>query len=159
MGKKKTLNEFRVSSGYGWTDSSVAGFTRKMQEASVKIELLQETYKFQALACRGSSGMMAASVLGIALQLPVIYVRKEEEFSHGSSVESNAGYRTLERYLIVDDLICTGNTLAKIADKIENYAKRNSMKPPVCVGAFLYADNYAKGFNKTVGNRTFRIFV
>lgn len=155
---RKQKKEFHVWSGYGWTTQTPEGWTKKMQRASVKIQHLCEEMKIDVLACCGSSGMMAAAVLTVALDIPVIYVRKVNETSHGSSVESNSIGKSISRYLIVDDFACTGATLDRIVEGIEKFADRNSMKRPECVGAFMYSESSTSKVQKTTGGRSIKVF-
>lgn len=156
---KKQKKEFHVWSGYGWTTQTPEGWTKKMQRASVKIQHLCEEMKIDALACCGSSGMMAAAVLTVALDIPIIYVRKQGESSHGSSVESNSIGKPILRYLIVDDFICTGATLDRIVEGIEKFADRNSMQRPECVGAYLYNESSVPCSKKTPEDRRIKLFI
>ena len=127
----------KIDSGYGWTTFSPANWTKKLQACAKKINKLKNTHNVDALAYTGSSGAAAAYVLGVALDLPVVYVRKKGEDSHGSKVESNTS-KAIENYLIVDDFICSGATVENIFNGIEKYAKDNRKKAPNCVGVFLY---------------------
>lgn len=137
--KKKALPDYRIGSSYGWTTYSVDDWTRRLQRIAVKIELLQETHKIDALALRGSSGMMAGAVLSVALQMPVIYVRKPGEYAHGGPVESNSR-EPIKSYLIVDDFIDSGSTIREIVDAIDRDAEEERSVAPKCVGVLLYND-------------------
>lgn len=130
----------KISEGYGWTTFCPSGWTKKLQYCTMKINELKKTRKVDALAYTGSSGAAAAYVLGVALNLPVVYVRKEGEPSHGSKVESNAT-KSIKNYLIIDDFICSGTTVKNIVSGIANYAKETRVKEPTCVGVFLYQDD------------------
>jgi adenine/guanine phosphoribosyltransferase-like PRPP-binding protein len=129
-----------------------------MQRAAIKVQHLREEMGFKALACCGSSGMMAAAVLTVALDIPVVYVRKKDENSHGSSVESNSVGIAIPKYLIVDDFICTGSTLDRVVDGIEKFADRNQMLRPECMGVYLYGENTSSSVQKTPEGRRIRIF-
>jgi len=103
-----------------------------------KVGQLKTKHDIDALAYTGSSGAAAAYVLGVALDLPVVYVRKKGENSHGNKVESNADKR-IRRYLVVDDFVCTGSTVERVISGIEKQAQENHDLIPECVGVFLYA--------------------
>jgi len=152
MAKKKSKAAFCIDSSYGWTEFNVSSWITKMKRVSVKLELLQEEHDLDAIACAGSSGMMAASVLGTALKLPVVYVRKSGEKSHGNSIESNTR-KPIKKYIIVDDLVCSGSTINSIITKIEGYAKDHNYETPQCIGAFLYNDESTKGIINACGRK------
>lgn len=128
-----------------------------MKYCAEKIALLQKEHGFDSLAVTGSSGMMAGAVLGMALQLPVIFVRKDRDGSHGSIVEA-MGEPTIKKYLIVDDFICTGASVARIVEKIEKYAARYGAVRPECVGAFLYNESSTSVAQTLPGGKRIRIF-
>ncbi len=128
----------KIDSGYGWTTFSPSAWTKKLQACAKKINALRNKHNIDALAYTGSSGAAAAYVLGTALDLPVVYVRKKGEDSHGNKVECNAN-KPIENYLIIDDFICSGATVEHIVTGIEKAARDNRVKvPPKCVGVFLY---------------------
>jgi orotate phosphoribosyltransferase-like protein len=129
---------FTIECGYGWTTFKPETWTKKLQACAKKVASLQKKHKIDALAYTGSSGAAAAYVLGVALDLPVVYVRKKGESSHGNKVEANTS-KPISNYLIIDDFICSGATVESVVKGIEKYAKDNHVKPPNCVGVFLYA--------------------
>ena len=83
-----------------------------------------------ALACRGISGALVGSGISLLTGKPLIVVRKEAEKRHsGLPVEGVMGPDFIN-YLIVDDFICSGDT---VQDIIQNMHKdRPLMK---CLGA------------------------
>lgn len=143
MARKKSAKPFNTYRGYGWTNRSVEDLTIIMQRATVKVDLLREKLGFDAIAFCGSSGAAAAFVLCMSLQIPLIYVRKKNEQSHGELIEGNA-HEKVTKYLIVDDFIDTGATIEHIIGRIDERAKLVSAVTPQCVGVFLYqpSDNY-----------------
>ncbi len=155
---RKKKNDFRVFAGYGWTTHNPETWVTRMKRSSVKIEHLREEIGFDAIACCGSSGMMAAAVLSVALGVPVIYVRKANEKSHGSSVEANSVGQSISRYLIVDDFVASGNTLDRIVSGIEKFADDHRMLRPECVGAFLYNEDSRMSQRHTPKGRIIKIF-
>lgn len=96
------------------------------------------------MAVSGISGMSVGFPLSMELNLPTMMVRKPGEQAHtGMLVGSGA----LRDYVILDDLIASGNTINRITrdvvmsqlirhldydGKVENFA------PPICRGIFLY---------------------
>lgn len=74
---------------------------------------LAKRYNFDALVCRGVSGLAYAAPLSVSTGLPLAVVRKNDgESSHsGLSVEGWIGDDV--RYAFVDDFISSGNTFEK----------------------------------------------
>lgn len=124
-----------ASSGYGWTDRGPKALKKLMIKADKKFTKLIKKERIQAIAFSGSSGAALAFPLALRHELPVIYVRKAGEKSHGYDVEFNGEGSGL-RYVIVDDFIDTGSTVERIYKKVQQ-----KDKTMVCVGAFLYDDN------------------
>ena len=108
-----------------------------MKHATEKISKLRQELAFDAIAFTGSSGAACAFIMCVSLQIPIIYVRKEGEKSHGIQVECNSG-KPIHSYLIVDDFTSSGNTVSNIYQAIEALAIRYGEKPPKCVGLYLY---------------------
>ena len=74
--------------------------------------------EFDSIACSGVSGITFGSVLAYRLNKPLVVVRKQKESSHASySVEN--GFNGM-RYLIVDDFVCSGHTIAYIYYRIKH---------------------------------------
>jgi len=130
-------NFFEPSSSYGWTNLTPADLTKRLKKVVKKLAQIRKETNFDAIAFQGSSGAAVAYVAGIALQVPVIYVRKPKETCHGSNVESNAN-KQIKSYVIVDDFICSGETIKRIIDKINLYSENQGSKPPTLVGIVLY---------------------
>ena len=145
MSKKKAIKKeppFQLGAGYGWTGMSPATMTKKFKRATEEVAALQLIHKFDALAFMGSSGCAIAFILSVSLQIPLIYVRKDNEDSHGSMIEGNA-WRGVTKFLIVDDFIGRGTTVETIYTKIRSAAEQRGRAKPECAGIFLYepADN------------------
>jgi adenine/guanine phosphoribosyltransferase-like PRPP-binding protein len=91
--------------------------------------------KFDAIAFRGSSGLLIGPALAMALDKGMILVRKEDPYTdaHHSwyKVEGDTSARS---YIVVDDQVCTGETINKIQAEIREHFD----KPPVYVGTVLY---------------------
>ena len=70
---------------------------------------------FDSIACSGISGLLFAPPVARKLKKSLIIVRKRKgEHSH-TMVE---GDRNAKRYIVLDDLICSGTTLERIASEI-----------------------------------------
>ena len=60
----------------------------------------------------------------------------------------------IKKYLIVDDFVCSGNTLRHIHQVIKKYSENRDNEPPRCVGAYLY-DQTSKSY---ISDPDIRIF-
>lgn len=72
------------------------------------------------LIVHGTSGTWLAGLLVVLQDLPVVLVRKARENSHGYNVEGN-GNVNVSRGIVVDDSVCTGDTIRRIADTLEEH--------------------------------------
>lgn len=102
-------------------------FSGLVCEAVEQIRKLREELRFDAIAFRGSSGCALGYPVGAALEIPLIYVRKPEERSHGRPQEGFEG--AVRTYIIVDDFISSGNTVRAIME---------TLQPAKCVGIVTY---------------------
>lgn len=110
-----------------------APFTPRLREYMIKalIKAIKSKFpKVSAIAARGNSGIPLASIIAHKLQLPLIAVRKNESRHDTRTMTGYVGEGT---YVIVDDLISSGETIRAILDTV----KQNSAKL-TCVGIFLY---------------------
>lgn len=91
--------------------------------------------EFDCIAFRGMSGTLVASPVTYLMDKYPLMVRKADG-NHSSRVVE--GPDNLSRYVIVDDFICSGNTIAVI----ENMVKEHNQQAN-CVAICLYnGDNY-----------------
>lgn len=117
---------------------------RIKQEAAIIVEDLKyyrEQVDFSAIAVSGVSGLILSGHLSIELDVALIVVRKTMEGTHSK----NKVEGPMEgRYIIFDDLICTGKTVERMIEDISNsnpYAEH--------VGTYLYNDcNQKVWYNK-----------
>jgi orotate phosphoribosyltransferase len=95
------------------------------------IQMLQP-HNFDTLAFSGISGSSIGFILAHILNKEVISVRQPGVMRRagGRDVE---GYRKAQRYIIVDDLISTGKTVARVIRGVRQLAFHAQ-----CVGALLY---------------------
>lgn len=93
-------------------------------------------YKYDAIAFRGMSGALLAAPLAHMLDKTMIMVRKPKVDCHTSrAVEGDNAAR---RYIIVDDVICSGNTLRTIIRAVKRFAPAAE-----CVGYLEWNNLYA----------------
>jgi adenine/guanine phosphoribosyltransferase-like PRPP-binding protein len=86
---------------------------RKLQRTSV--------LEFDAIACRGLSGLLIAPQIAVRLEKSLIVVRKGEDCHSSNMVEGDSA--TL-RYIIVDDLIASGSTVRAMHKEIGKFAPK-----------------------------------
>lgn len=131
--------------------------------AELEDEILKSKIKFDSIAVKGNSGTLVAGALSIRLKRNLVLVRKNDGSHSGRSMEgfyssSSKGPFAIDeddkhiRYIIIDDLIATGDTILEIHSKL---GKRQ------LVGVFLYAQDseYGKEVKKMEKKLKCPIFV
>lgn len=93
---------------------------------------------FDAIAFRGASGSLVAPIVALKLEKQLIMIRKDDNNHSYHSIE---GYVDSQRFIIIDDLICTGNTICEILRKIRMCSDVYSLQTAKCAGIFLYNQN------------------
>jgi adenine/guanine phosphoribosyltransferase-like PRPP-binding protein len=102
---------------------------------------------FDTIAFTGVSGAAIGFALGYELGLPMLCVRKQSEKSHYSATNGYVeGHFTAMRYIIVDDLIASGDTIYSIMNRIHL-----AIDDAECVGIFLYNDEVIYPENNRYG--------
>jgi phosphoribosylpyrophosphate synthetase len=145
-----TRKAFTISPNYGWTNFTPSEMKDAFKIAVNNIRILRKEMKFSHLAFCGSSGAALAFYASMELDIPIIYVRKENETSHGGKIESNGGSREVcTKYLIVDDFVDRGTTVLHIYTEINELAKYHGSKAPVCTGAYMYTMRKGQKFKLT----------
>jgi orotate phosphoribosyltransferase len=87
---------------------------------------------FDSIAYSGMSGALIASIVSMELDKGLFCVRKESDKNHsGRRIES--GFKKSKKYIIIDDLIDSGDTIKYI---VENMTKE--YPETRCVGIYLY---------------------
>lgn len=92
------------------------------------LKLIRKRYPFETIAFSGNSGALIAPTIADRIQCGLTLVRKPGVASH-SALEAE-GCVNLP-YIILDDLINTGETINRI---------RTALRPELCVGIFLYEE-------------------
>ena len=86
--------------------------------------------QFDSIACCGTSGLMVVPQIAELLNKNIILVRKKNEKCYSDfAIEGVKPFR----YIILDDLICSGNTVRHIKRSISNEHSRTT-----CVGLYCY---------------------
>jgi hypothetical protein len=122
---------------YGWAGRHPADLSFLLKQAVVNFGKLRENIKIDAIAYTGSSGAAIAFPLAIAYDLPIIYVRKKGEQSHGGEVECNYTDE-IETYMVVDDFISSGRTVGRVMEGVKKAAQRRGWEGPKCLGVFEF---------------------
>ncbi len=89
--------------------------------------------QFDAIAFSGMSGAIVAPSVAMILNKPMMMVRKHLNDTHSIRLIEGIYQRDC-RYIIVDDLVSTGSTIARIIFTIHKEIDLNNS----CVGVFLY---------------------
>lgn len=126
---------------YGWSYMDPKVFATKIEETSEVIADMYSKNEFDAVAFMGSSGAALAFHLAAKYKIPLIYVRKSGEKSHGHAIESNSK-KAVKRYLIVDDFVDSGKTIRTIVKKINKWCADYEILPPSPTGVFCYTCGY-----------------
>jgi len=84
---------------------------------------------FDSIACCGVSGLMVVPQIAEILNKNIIIVRKDERRYSEFYLEGVSP----SRYVIVDDLICSGLTIKRIINSIEEDTPRAK-----CIGVYFY---------------------
>lgn len=123
---------------YGWIGRS----PEKLQELLTRaVDLFEHSVGTlpDAIAFTGSSGAAIAFPLALRYKLPLIYIRKAGEKSHGGYIECNySGH--IKNYMIVDDFMATGRTLRRIKIQVKRACRELGVEEPQCLGTYLYQD-------------------
>jgi adenine/guanine phosphoribosyltransferase-like PRPP-binding protein len=99
------------------------------------LKKLKKEIPFDAIAFTGTSGAAVAYPLSYRMQLPLICIRKPTDNSHyfNSGNGEIEGFVHTERYLIIDDFTCSGDTLHRIINVIAK-----DLPQAECVAIALY---------------------
>lgn len=87
----------------------------------VSVEFLRDK-DFDAIAFMGNSGALLAAPIALALNKPLILVRKPDTKSHSDHICE--GFRAAKNYVIIDDFIMTGKTTDYIREHVEKWAPK-----------------------------------
>ena len=109
-----------------------AGIRRWVNRISTIVR--RDEIEFDAIAVRGTSGLLVGPAVAAALDKDIIVCRKHGSSRHSSfDVEGPVG---VINYIIVDDIICSGETVETIVGDV----RRELSSAARCVAIFLYAE-------------------
>lgn len=103
-----------------------------------KVRKFKKTTNFSHIAVMGVSGQSVAWPISYLTGIPILVVRKQNEKS-AYSTDTIIGSGKVQTYIIVDDLIESGNTVDAIVKEITKQFDNTAQ----CVGIFLY-NKYAR---------------
>jgi adenine/guanine phosphoribosyltransferase-like PRPP-binding protein len=98
---------------------------------------------FDSIACCGVSGLMVVPQIAELLNKNIIVVKGERCYSEFRT-EGVAPFR----YIILDDLICSGGTVKHIKRVLKDEYSRSS-----CIGVYCYLPNECAYRNNEEGNK------
>ena len=140
-----------LSSGYA-TGYAAEEVRKRAQWAANAINDMMAETGATSVVVHGNSGVscgFAALVLS-DLDFNIVLLRKDNDNSHGAPIEGPDGHH-LERYLILDDFVSSGQTLNRIRDKIfslsiQRWHYEPGEETPECVGVVLYGHHTRTNF-------------
>ena len=145
----QTGNMMILSSGYA-TGYAAAEVRKRAQWAANAIDKMMAKTGATSVVVHGNSGVSCgfAALMLSDLDFNIVLLRKDNDNSHGSPIEGPHNHR-LERYLILDDFISSGNTMNRIRDKIAMLYRQHyymGERAPQCVGIVLYGCHTGTNF-------------
>lgn len=106
--------------------------------------------EFDGIVCRGTSGLIIAPLLAYEFDKKLLVTRKRGDNSHANAVIEGAA--DIEKFIIVDDFVSTGNTLKAILNSFEeernvysNYNYNAGFYNPVYLGCYFWAESFTNG--------------
>ena len=132
---EQELDEFRrtpdgkIIQGCSHTSRILSHKYRNKMIMDSYVGLKPYTNKYDAIACRGVSGIMVVPQIAELLNKNIIIVRKQIDGYSDFMVEGAYTHK----YIIIDDLICSGDTVETI---IKNIGEE--MPQAKCIGVWSY---------------------
>lgn len=117
-----------------------ADYLLDLTSAEKRVEIIHEAalalkcVEFDSIAFIGMSGALLAPTLAYVMNKELIALRKQPSNSH--SFHSIEGYAATKKYIVVDDFICTGETLRDVIKRMKDFAPQAEF-----VGTYMYSDH------------------
>ena len=105
-------------------------------------DLRKISNSFDSIACCGTSGLMVVPQVAELLNKNILLIRKKDEKCYSNFAIEGI---TPTRYIILDDLICSGGTVRHIQCSI-----RDEYYKAQCVGLYCYMPQECAYTNKTI---------
>jgi adenine/guanine phosphoribosyltransferase-like PRPP-binding protein len=130
----KSLNEMQIEEVRNTDGGIIQGASHTCHVLNHKIrnkiiikavcDLRKITKDFDSIACCGVSGLMVVPQIAEILNKNILVVRKDERRYSDFTTEGVAPFR----YVVIDDLICSGKTIKHITDTIkEEYPRARAL--------------------------------
>ena len=94
------------------------------------INLESITNEFDTIACCGTSGLLVVAKIAELLDKNILIIRKKNESKYSPFLYEGV---IPEKYIIIDDLICSGNTVKHILNTIKNESPNS-----ICIGVYVF---------------------
>lgn len=127
-----------VYNGYA-TGYSQDKVRQKAKFAAAAIANMSKAVKADCVIVHGNSGVSCGFAALMYHNFNLALLRKDNDNSHGAPLEGPHRHR-IERYLILDDFISSGDTIRRVRRKVTELAlqSRAGRCLPECVGIVLY---------------------
>jgi hypothetical protein len=128
-----------VTSDYLFSAYSPGGALACASRVMQRITQLKKEGKLgrvDAVAVRGTSGLLIGPMVAAFLDKSLIVVRREDGAHCKRKVEGN---RNIRSYIVVDDYVCTGSTIQIIKREVDKFVTENPLNPiPELLAVFTY---------------------
>lgn len=150
---KKEVDEFRrtdsgkIIQGASHTCRVLNHRNRNKIIIKAVCDLRKISNQFDSIVCCGVSGLVVAPQVCELLDKNLVIVRKknEERYSHFAVEGVNP-----TTYIILDDLVCSNNTIKHIIKTIKEESTRS-----ICIGAYFYIPEECAYRNNADGAKLF----
>jgi adenine/guanine phosphoribosyltransferase-like PRPP-binding protein len=115
-------------------------FKALISECASAIAVLQPVLGFDILVGCGHSGTPLVTALSLETDLPMILIRKGE--CAGDDRMANGMLKPTGRYLIIDDLIESGDTVRACRQAINAATEERGLEPMMPAGILLYEERF-----------------
>lgn len=125
----RKMNDGRYIQGSSHTSLILNHKTRNKIIIRAVCNLRKIINDFDSIACCGISGLMVVPQIAELLDKHIVVIRKHERSYSSFKIEGVSPYR----YIIIDDLICSGSTVRRIKNLI-----KEEIPMAKCVGVYCY---------------------
>lgn len=154
---------FFHSAGYAGSQYNSYELRNTAARMAALIPALMKHTGAEFIVVTGKSGIMMAYATLMLIDFPLVVVRKDNENSHGSSVEGRSGM-DMSKYLVLDDFTASGCTVQTIMDKLSLYSTDRwdrdldrvvVDKAVECVGVLQYGQQYGLAEHRRTADSTY----
>lgn len=130
----------RIYSTYGWTTFTPEKFQSTVKKLARLIRRIRDRQGCDAIVVSGSSGSAFGYPVSFLTGIPVVYIRKANERSHGQVIEAMRAEGAMKSYVILDDFVDTGETIRYMYSQIVEHATVRYRIPMELQAVILYDD-------------------